>query len=242
MRKYFKNFLILFAISTLSGCSTVSDILGSAEAPPLEGERISVLELQRSLEPDDTALEQQGLLAPAPWNNAFWPQAGGYPNHSMQNLALPDGQLKCLWKTSIGAKATDELPLMAQPILVDGQIYTLDTKSQLSAFNAENGELIWRVSVKDPKEDDYVISGGIAYATGMLYVTNGYNEILALRPPNGEILWRKELPSPSRASQLLDKTLRNVSCINLESQLTDSKSSAISASHGTDNSDSFSAS
>ncbi len=200
MSKTFKSLTIISAIVILTGCSTVSDLFSSDDAPPLEGERISVLELQRSLEPDDESLTEQGLLAPAPWRNAFWPQAGGYPNHSMQNLELREEQLKRLWETDIGDGSTDELPLTAQPVLVDGQIYTLDTDSQLSAFNAESGEQIWRTDIRDPEEDDPVISGGISYAAGILYVTNGYDEILALRPPSGEILWRKAIPAPSRAA------------------------------------------
>ena len=196
--RYFLTALVGTAL--LAGCSTVGDMFTDDDRPPLEGERISVLELQRTLEPDDASLSEQGLLAPAPWKNAFWTQAGGSPNHSIQNLDLPEGQLELAWEADIGDGSTDELPLTAQPILVDGQIFTLDTDSLLSAFNAENGDLIWEKDVRDPEEDDPVISGGISYAAGILYVTNGYDEVLAVRPPDGEILWRKRIPAPSRAA------------------------------------------
>ena len=179
---------------------TACDAFTSDERPPLEGERISVLELQKSLEPDDAALESQGLITPRAWRNEFWPQRGGYPNHSMQNIALSSGALKKAWSADIGDGSTDELPLNAFPVVVGGQVYTLDTEGSLRAFNTENGREIWDTNVSDPDEDDPVIAGGIAFSGGVLYVTNGYNELLAVRPQDGQIIWRRGLPAPSRAA------------------------------------------
>ena len=187
---------ICAAMILMSGCSAFTD----DDAPPLEGERISVLQLEKSLEPDDTALEEQGLITPAPWKNAFWPQKGGYPNHAMQNLALGESPLKRIWSADIGKGSSDQLPLNAQPVLVDGEIYTLDTQSNPRAFNAETGKKLWSVDVSKKDEDDEVISGGLAYASGVLYVTNGFNEVLAVHPTDGEILWRKAIPAPARAA------------------------------------------
>ena len=176
-----KYLALLLAFTALAGCSKVSNMFDDDE-PPLEGERISVLELSEALEPDNAALEADGLVAPASWKNEFWPQAGGYPNHSMQNLDLPGGELKKIWSSDIGAGSTKELPLTAQPILVDGKIFTLDTDSLLSAFDVQSGKKAWSTDVRDPDEDDPVISGGIAYASGVVYVTSGYDEVLAVQP------------------------------------------------------------
>lgn len=186
-------------LALAGGCSSLSGVFDEDE-PALEGERISVLELAESLEPDSAALEAEGLVAPPVWKNEFWPQAGGYPNHSMQNLELRDGNLQKAWSADIGAGTTDELPLTAQPIIVDGRVFTLDTESRLSAFDTATGKLIWAQDVGNPEEDDAVIGGGMASAAGMLYVTNGYNEVLALQPANGKILWRAPIPAPSRAA------------------------------------------
>ncbi len=199
MISFFKNGAF-FALLLLTGCSTVDGMFDGDEPPPLEGERISVLELQKSLEPDDPDLEAQGLVTPAPWRNEFWPQAGGYPNHSMQNLELSSAPLNRAWEADIGEGMTDELPLTSQPVLVDNRIFTLDTDSKLSAFNAKTGEELWRTSVRDTKEDDPVIGGGIAFSSGALYVTSGYDEILAVNPANGKIIWRKRIAAPSRAA------------------------------------------
>ncbi len=188
--------LLMMAVLLLGACSLLDD----DDAPPLEGERISVLELQKTLEPDDAKLQEEGLITPPPWRNEFWPQAGGYPNHSMQNLELGAAPLNVSWTASIGQGSTSKLPLTAQPIVVDGRVFTLDTDSRLSAFDASTGKAIWRTNVAVPEEDDPVISGGIAYSGGAIYVTSGFDEILSVKPDDGEILWRKKIGAPSRAA------------------------------------------
>ncbi|MGN7439331.1 MAG: outer membrane protein assembly factor BamB family protein [Alcanivorax sp.] len=194
--------LVLCALS-LTACSKVTGVFDSKkEERILEGERISVLQLQKSLVADTPLKEGERFALPNAWENKAWPQAGGYPNHSMQNLALQtqSGELKKIWSANIGRGSTRELPLTAQPIVADGRAFTLDTKSKLSAINIENGKRIWSISVKSDDEDDPVIGGGIAYAHKMLFVTNGYDEIISVSPETGDIMWRKTLPSPSRAA------------------------------------------
>jgi len=191
---------ILLTSLVLTSCSSISDVFNTDEKPRMEGERISVLELQKNLEPDDALLESQGLMTPAEWKNEFWPQRGGYPNHSMQNLALAGGKLSRAWKADIGRGSVDEIPLTASPIVVDGMVFTLNTKAELSAFLTDNGKSVWQTDISNPVEDDLVIGGGIAYSAGRLFATNGYNELLALSPKTGKILWRKALPAPARAA------------------------------------------
>ena len=186
--------ICLLITATLTACSS------DKEDAPLEGDRISILELQRRLEPDDPALTAQGFIAPNAWKNEFWPQAGGYPNHTMQHLTLNEGPLNKLWSADIGEGAQKNLPLIAQPIVIDGRIFTLDTENNLAAFDTKTGTRIWTRDVSNPAEDDEVIVGGMAYSKGYLYVTNGYNELLMLNPQDGMIVWRKKLPSASRAA------------------------------------------
>ena len=170
------------------------------EKPPLPGDRMSVLELQRNLEPTDVNLSAEGFVAPEQWKNEYWPQAGGYPNHAMQNVALNPGELKRVWTADTGAGAEDSLPLTAQPVVFDGKVYTLDTESNVSAFSLQDGKKLWTNFIRPKNEDEQVIGGGLAYSANILYVTNGYNEVLALNPQNGGIFWRKKLEAPSRAA------------------------------------------
>ena len=84
-----KSALLALALTAVSLTACGSD----TDKKPLSGERVSVLEMQKALEPDSTALDAQGFIAPEIWSNEFWPQNGGYPNHAMQNLALSGGVL-----------------------------------------------------------------------------------------------------------------------------------------------------
>ncbi len=194
------NGAIAFLALSLSACG--SGWMGDDKTQPLAGERISVLEMQRRLEPDSDALNAQGFIAPQSWSNEFWPQKGGYPNHAMQHLALPERALTRAWQADIGKGSQNSLPLITQPILVDGKIFTLDTESRMSAFDIATGKKIWGQKIAPVGEDgdDPVIAGGIAYSQGRLYITSGYNELLVADPENGKIVWRKTLPSPSRAA------------------------------------------
>ena len=166
---------------------------------PLEGERLSIMELQKTLEPDAQNLQAASVIVPNPWTNAFWPQAGGYPNHAMQNPSLA-GTLTSQWSADIGKGSTKRFPLTAQPIVVDGQIFTLDIDFNLRAFDMTTGDENWRTDIQSQFEDDPVISGGLAFGEGLVFATNGYNEVLALNPKDGAIVWRKLIPTPSRAA------------------------------------------
>lgn len=197
--RFFLGATLVLASVGLCACS--GNWLDKDDKKPLEGERISVLEMQRTLEPDSDALNAQGFIAPQSWSNEFWPQHGGYPNHAMQNPALPERPLTIAWQADIGEGSQDSLPLVTQPVLADGRIFTIDTEQSLSAFDIQTGKKLWSQDIAPEKENrDPVIAGGIAYSQGRLYITSGYNELLVADPQSGKILWRKALPAPCRAA------------------------------------------
>src|SRR3984893_18604233 len=66
----------------------------------LPGERISVLGLDRSVEPDPKLANLAITLPPAAVN-PDWPEPGGNPAHAMGNPALGN-QVKRAWDRSIG--------------------------------------------------------------------------------------------------------------------------------------------
>jgi outer membrane protein assembly factor BamB len=200
----------------LTACSGIGGMFGK-EDEPLPGKRLSVLELESELQPDSLSGDVAPIALPELWENAYWPQRGGYPNHAMQNLALPNKELAQVWKASIGKGGSARLPLTAQPVVVNGMIYTLDAASDVTAFNIQNGKQLWKVPTRPEGEDEAAIGGGVAFGESALYVTNGFGELLAVSPRQGNILWRQRLPSPARAAptvkdniiyvQLLDNTL-----------------------------------
>jgi outer membrane protein assembly factor BamB len=186
--------LLLGACSSMKGWFTEGDDL-----PPLKGERISILQLQKELAPSEAA-QQTPVALPAAWANVFWPQPGGYPSHAMGHLAL-GGNLKEAWSASIGDGGDRRDPLISQPIVADGMVFTIDTEGSVTAFGTKNGARKWRSSSVDKgTERTGGIGGGIAYASGRLYVTNGYSQLTCFDAKTGKRIWRTPLPAPSQSA------------------------------------------
>src|SRR5437588_12788696 len=91
--------LLLLVSLGLTGCGLFAD-----KKQPLPGERISVLSLDRQLEPDPDVTKIP-ITLPPPVINAEWPEPGGYPNHAMQHLPVRDTVTKA-WRSSIGERAS----------------------------------------------------------------------------------------------------------------------------------------
>lgn len=186
-------------ISTLL-VSACGNIFGEKdEKPPLPGERISVLDFEKDLRPEEAAAAKTTML-PEMRQNAEWPQAGGHPDHAMQNVALTTKQPQKIWSSSIGKGARKNLPLTTQPVVIGQSIFALDTQANLTAFDTATGKRRWSVDVGDPVEDDAVISGGIAADNNVIFITAGYDELVAVNAQDGKILWRAKLTAPSRAA------------------------------------------
>lgn len=215
-----RPFLILTAAAlTLAACS------GDEKKPPLQGERLSILDLQGGLEA--AAEEVSPLELPQVWKNGFWPQTGGYPNHVLEHLSLNTGELKRAWSADIGAGSRRDLPLTAQPIAADGRLFALNTESEVTAMDAAGGRTLWRADVRKEYEDDPVIGGGLSHNDGMLYVTAGFDELLALSPEDGKILWRVKLTGPARAAPTILDNRVYVSTLNNSVLALDAKNGAV---------------
>lgn len=200
MKKKLPLLIILPALLLLGACSTVDNWFTSKDdQPPLKGTRISILQLQTQLVPNP-AVQQTPVVLPDAWINAFWPQSGGYPTHTMGQLALGK-DLKKAWSSSVGSGGDRRDPLITQPVVADGMVFTLDTDGDLTAFNVTDGSKKWRQSsiVKDEQKSGG-IGGGIAYASGKLYVTNGYRHLSCFDASNGHVLWSTALSTPSQSA------------------------------------------
>lgn len=205
--RYITGFLFL-SLLIVSACSS------SDEKKRLEGERISILDLQKELKP---SLNKKNIkiTVPEASNNTSWPQNGGYAHHSMQNLQLgPIEQIEKIWESSIGTGSTNAAPLTARPVVGDGRVYTLDTRLKVRAFHDQTGRLLWESDVKHLTEEDIVIAGGLSYDGGAIFVTNGYNEVLALSAQDGKILWRSKIKAASRAAPTIKEDRVFVTMLN----------------------------
>ena len=187
-------------VAGLGACGdTLRTILGTEEDDPLPGERISILELQQALEPDPR-IADLAVRLPSPYVNDEWPQAGGYPNHAMHHLEA-GGELRRLWRASVGAGSDGDARLLASPVVAAGKVYVFDARGRLSAIDAESGKRLWRYSLTPEGEDDEsALGGGLAYADGSLYVANGFGEVMALDSGTGAVIWRRHIGVPVRAA------------------------------------------
>jgi outer membrane protein assembly factor BamB len=185
--------LLLVGALGLAGCDLFGD-----KKQPLPGERISVLSLDRQLEPDPD-LAKIPITLPPPVVNPDWPEAGGYPNHAMQHLSLPD-KLSQIWKTSVGEGASRYTRVLSQPIIAHGVVYAMDGGVQLGAYDATTGKRLWQVDLKPEEERGNSFGGGVAFWKDRLYAATGYAQILALDPSDGKIIWKTAVGTPVRSA------------------------------------------
>lgn len=186
-------------VGLLSACDTLEDLdpFGQKKEP-LPGERIAILVNERSLQAD-VAPGEANIVLPAPSQNDEWPMAGGYANHAMHHIAVDDF-LSEVWSTDIGAGADDEKRFVGPPIVAAGRIYAMDTDSEVSAYDINDGDRIWSTDLEDEIDDEGHIGGGMAYERERVFVATGYGVVFALNAANGEIAWSQNLKIPLRAA------------------------------------------
>lgn len=193
--------VVILAGAFLSACDTIPDWFGGNEAPPLPGERLSVLALEGTIEPDPRIADLDVRL-PRPYINETWPQSGGYPDHAMHHLAGGD-RLLPLWQTDIGEGSGDDGRILTTPVIAGGRIFAIDAIAEISAFDAENGKLLWRIDPRLEGGEEDGFGGGLAYAAGSLFVATGFGHVLALDPSNGAERWRQDIGIPMRAAPVV---------------------------------------
>jgi outer membrane protein assembly factor BamB len=165
---------------------------------PLPGERVSVLQLNKELSVDPT-LSDTPVRLPKPYENKDWPQAGGNQAHAMYHLEASTGALKEIWHASIGSAADSSNRLLAEPVIADGKVFTLDSESLIRVFDAETGKKIWENDLTPDTDDDDLFGGGIAVTEGKVFVTTPFAKVLALDETSGKKVWEVDAPSPMRA-------------------------------------------
>ena len=184
----------------LAACGdTLRSFLGTDDEERLPGERISVLQLQQTLDPDP-GIADLAVRLPRPYLNDEWPQAGGYPSHAMHHLEAP-GPLGKLWQAKAGQGSHGKARLLASPIVARGKVYVLDADGRLAALDAESGARLWRFSLTpEGEENESALGGGVAYAGGALFVATGFGDVFALNAESGSMIWQRRIGKPMRAA------------------------------------------
>jgi outer membrane protein assembly factor BamB len=186
---------LVVALTLLSGCDY---FFGDPEAPPLPGQRISVLKMSGTLAIDPT-LQQQQVVLPKPETNTEWPQPGGYSSHAMYHVALGDN-IKTVWTAHIGQSAGSDRAILAEPVSAGGRVFTMDAGATVTAFDVSTGAQVWRTDLTPEDEDDDLFGGGLTSDGKMLYVSTAYEHMYALDIGTGAVKWDVDLRMPLRAA------------------------------------------
>ena len=184
----------LLAPLALAGCETIEGWF-STKKVPLAGKREDVENLRHGLVPDEGVPK---VVLPPPVRNAGWPQAGGNPTHAMGHLAMAP-RIAEAWTADIGTGGGYRRKILAQPLVADGSVFTMDSDGEVSAFALANGNRQWRFDTNEDA-DGYNIGGGLAVDKGTVYAVNGMRDLVALDAAKGTQRWRKSLVTPARSS------------------------------------------
>jgi len=196
MQGRFATITLVAGVALLaSACDTW---FGKRAAPPLPGERLSVLAHASTVAPDPD-LAGAEITLPPPSINPDWPQAGGYANHAMHHIEVGDS-LATAWEADVGSESTDEERIVASPIVAAGRVYAVDAESQVSAFDAETGKKLWSVDLTPDDEEEGLMAGGLAFEDGRLFVTTGFAQVVALDAATGKEIWRRPVNAPMHAA------------------------------------------
>jgi outer membrane protein assembly factor BamB len=189
MKAALRALLVLLPALALVACETTK--------PPLPGERLSVLRLDKQLEPDPEIASLEVRL-PRPVVNSDWPEAGGYPNHVMQHVALGE-DIRTTWRTNIGDGSSRYGRILAPPVAVGERVYAMDADATVSAFDRKTGKQLWETSAK-PEDAGSAFGGGVAFAEDRIFVATGYAQIVALDANTGKEIWRQGVAAPLRSA------------------------------------------
>lgn len=201
MRRCARSFsligIVVLVAATLAGCDSTREIFSGAAQPPLPGKRISVLNLEHFLKPDPQLAAMQ-IRIPRPFENTAWPDAGGYPSHAMYHLALGN-KLERAWRANAGEGESRYGRVVAQPVIEDGRVFTMDSEDVVSAFNTKTGDRLWRFDPQPKNADATAYGGGVAASGDRVYVATGYGQVLALEAATGKVIWRVDVNAPVHA-------------------------------------------
>lgn len=162
-----------------------------------EGRRISVLTLEEKLEPDPR-LADVTVTVPRAYTNMAWPQPGGSPTNALQHLDLPE-RLKRAWSANIGEGSDGRARLTAVPVIAEGRIFVLDTRSTVRAFDERTGRRLWQRSLTPKGERAHVgFGGGVAYEGNRVFVATGFGNVHALDAETGKPVWQRSIGVPVR--------------------------------------------
>ncbi len=162
----------------------------------LDGKRIAVIAANDTVYPDPAALKE-GAGLPALTENLNAGHPGLTPGHTGGNI-LANLPFNKIWLASIGGEGS-ELTELAQPVVANGQIFTVTPYGVVTAFDIVSGKKNWQVTIETVFDDPLPgIAGGLAVSSETLFVHAGAKNFAALSVKDGSSIWLVSSPLPLR--------------------------------------------
>lgn len=128
---------------------------------------------------------------------------------SLENMAKIPGDkkgnfgsgVKTVWSADVGLTNNRYNSQTALPKFSDGNIYTIDNNSQVTALSS-GGSVRWKARVNRDGEHGRHIGGGLTRAGDGIYVGTGSAQLVKLST-NGSKLWAAETDAPVRAAPIV---------------------------------------
>ena len=164
----------------------------------LAGERLDLRD-GSALAGDDTNLPDDvsrtvPITLPATVLNSDWTHVNGNAQHRLAHPAL-GATLTPIWSVEIGQGNDRKHRITADPVLADGRILTLDSRSTVMAHST-TGAVLWSRDLTPIGDNaDDASGGGIAIDGGTAFVTTGFGTLTALDVATGETQWVQKLDS-----------------------------------------------
>ncbi len=192
----------LSALALLTACAEPEVILPGEREALREG--VDESEGFRLVDPG--ANEARAISLPPAQLNSAWAQRPGSQSARVPHAALAGG-LAPLWSSAIGAGDKKRQRIIADPVVADGRVYTMDSDSVVVATSTA-GARLWSYDMTPERDRSGEAAGGqFAYASGVLYATTAYGNLVALDGATGQERWVQRLGATGTGAPVVSNGL-----------------------------------
>lgn len=186
----------------LPSCS-IFEGSGDASKTPTVGKRTPVLARAESGAEVDPNIAGVSVILPPAILNTDWTQPGGNAAKAMGHLQMT-GNFSRASATGITGSTT-RYRLAATPVVLNGNLYVMDTDGVVYSYNAKTGSKNWSTGALRVQGDgkQSAFGGGVSAENGKVFATNGVGEVAALNANDGSVIWRKKPAGPLRGAPTL---------------------------------------
>lgn len=180
--------LCALSLIALSACSEREVIL------PGKREPIEAVLTQTAGAEEAAAVSQaaRAIQLPAQVANANAAQSFGTPDFRTDHPRL-NSALTQVFAVGIGAGDDRKHRIVADPVVSDGRIFTLDSETTVTAVSTSGAVLWQRDILPDGADAGDATGGGLAVDGEVLYISSGFGALTALEASTGRTIWEQDL-------------------------------------------------